>query len=124
MQTLANIQAIVSEIQFKDWKLNVREYSDKVPYLQVTFMDKDRITGAEELQRCRKWVLSYHMVDSEIIRTAYKAIETAMIHEVQEEFRYKGVRLFNPHLDLNDLVAVIKEHSVGISIRDEETYKG
>lgn len=118
MQTIENIERIVSEISFKDWTIKVGQYECKTPYLQVLFYDADRITGEKELQRCRKWILSYHMVDSEVIRTAFKAIETAMLHEVQEEFKYKGVRIFNPHLDLDELVDSIKNKEVGISIRE------
>ncbi len=118
MQTIENIERIVSEISFKDWTIKIGQYECKTPYLQVLFYDNDRITGGPELQRCRKWILSYHMVDSEVVRTAFKAIEAAMLHEVQEEFKYRGVRVYNPHLDLDELVDSIKSKEVGISIRE------
>ena len=118
MQTIENIERIVSEISFKDWTIKIGQYECKTPYLQVLFYDNDRITGEPELQRCRKWILSYHMVDSEVVRTAFKAIEAAMLHEVQEEFKYRGVRVYNPHLDLDELVDSIKNKEIGISIRE------
>lgn len=118
MQTIENIEKLISNVSFKDWTIKVGQYECKTPYIQVLFYDSDRITGEKELQRCRKWILSYHMVDSEVVRTAFKAIEAAMLHEVQEEFKYKGVRIYNPHLDLDELVDSIKKKEVKISIRE------
>ena len=118
MQTIENIEKLISDVSFKDWTIKVGQYECKTPYIQVLFYDSDRITGEKELQRCRKWILSYHMVDSEVVRTAFKAIEAAMLHEVQEEFKYKGVRIYNPHLDLDELVDSIKKKEVKISIRE------
>lgn len=122
MQTLENIKAVVAEISFNDWMFRVGTYSDSTPYLQVLFKATDRFLGVEEIQRCRKWVLSYHMVNSEIIRTAFKAVQAAMEHEIQEAFTYRGARIFNPHMDLESLADRINERKIGISIRDDSTY--
>lgn len=121
-KTLDHIKAIVAQCSFNDWTFRVGE-SGSTPYLQVLFVDKDRITGEEEIQRCRKWQLSYHGVDSETVRTAYKAVEAAMLHEVQEAFKYKGARIFNPHLDLDTLADAINAHDVTLSLRDESEYR-
>lgn len=123
MQTLESIKAVVSDIQFNDWTFRVDTYSDGTPYIQVLFVDKDRITGNEEIQRCRKWVLSFHMVNSEIVRTAFKAVTAAMEHEVEEAFKYKGARIFNPHVDLDKLADNMLNGRVGVSLRDESGYK-
>ena len=65
---------------------------DEKVYLQVQFMGEDVETGKVELQKCRKWVLSYHMTETEIVNTAFKAIQAAEDHEIREFFRYKGIR--------------------------------
>lgn len=122
MQTLESIKALVSECRFNDWMFRVDTYSDGTPYVQVLFMDKDRITGKEELQRCRKWVLSLHSTNSEIIRAVFKAVEAAMLHEVQEAFKFRGARIYNPHMDLEELADAINAKAVGLSLRDETTY--
>lgn len=57
---------------------------------------------------------------SEVIRTAFKAIEMAMLHEVQEEFRFRKVRLFNPHFDLIRMAEIAPQFHV--SVRDESNY--
>ena len=122
MLTLDDIKATVAQIDFNDWHFHVGTYEDGQPYLQVLFYDKDRITGERELQRCRKWVLSFHMVNSEVVRTAFQAVMAAMKHEVEEAFRYKGRRIFNPHMDLDKLADAMVEGTVGVSLRDETNY--
>lgn len=117
--TLENIRSIAGDCKFKDWQFRV-DQSNGVPYLQVLFEDTDRISGKTELQRCRKWLLSYHMTPSEVIRTAHMAVRQAMEHEVDEEFRYLGARLFNPHADLQKLALHVPE--IGVSLRDETNY--
>lgn len=122
MQTIESIKSIVSDISFNDWMFRVGENSDGTPFIQVLFKDTDRISGSVEIQRCRKWQLSYHMVNSEVVRTAFKAVEAAMLHEVQEAFKYKGARVFNPHADLDQLADAMNSKVVGVSLRDETNY--
>jgi hypothetical protein len=42
------------------------------------------------------------MTDTEIVDAAYLAIERAEIHEIKEHFKFDGVLVFNPHLDIWD----------------------
>jgi hypothetical protein len=102
MLTYETLVELVGKCKFKDWNITIDK--DKIsgnrPYLQVKFIDIDHITGLEEMQHCRKWYLSYNMVESEVVRTAHKAVRTAMEHEVDEAFTYDGTRIFNPHMDL------------------------
>ena len=116
---IADIKNIISNVSYNGWTFRVGE-SHGVPFLQVLFMDTDRITGKAELQRCRKWLLSFHMVPSEVVRTAFKAVEAAVLHETQEAFKYKGCRVYNPHFDIDALVEFT--HGKHLSIRDEANY--
>lgn len=122
MLTLEEIKNLVNECQFNDWMFRVDTYADGTPYLQVLFKDKDRITGIEEIQRCRKWVLSLHSTNSEIVRAAFKAVEAAALHEVQEAFKFRGARIYNPHMDLEELADCINSHAISVSLRDETAY--
>jgi hypothetical protein len=123
MQTLESIKAIIAQCKFNDWYLHIGQYENDGPlYLQVLFKDKDRITGKEEIQRCRKYVLSYHMTDSEVVRSAFQAVKAAMMHEVEEAFTYKGRRVFNPHMDLDNLAGAIADGTIGLSLREENNY--
>lgn len=78
-------------------------------YLQVVDVNAiDNVTGAPTAWRGRKWLLSDHMTDGEIVQTAFKAILTAVEHEVRETFLYKGAAIFDPHYDIEKLVELRK----------------
>lgn len=103
MISFEEIKALVSNVKFKDWNIDVYRIQNEPPYLKITYLDRDTQTSEIELQHCRKWQLSYHMVPSEVVRTAYKAVLAAMEHEVDEHFRYKGKLIYNPHIDLDQV---------------------
>lgn len=114
MQTLESIKIIVSKIKYKDWIFHIDDKTGETPFLQIRFYDKDFYTGKLEIQHCRKWLLSYHMVDVEIVRTAHKAVRTAMEHEVDEQFTYDGAVLFHPHHDLEAMTAFAKKKKISV----------
>lgn len=74
-------------------------------YLQVGDLKATcNVTGNEVSWRGRKWLLSEHMTDGEIVQTVFKAVLTAMEHEVRELFLYRGHSIFDPHYDIDKLV--------------------
>lgn len=95
-KTLAEV---VELCKYQDWDIVYKD-NDGHPYLQVQFDAQDCITGVPERQYCRKWQLSYHMCETEVVRTAYKAVEAAVIHEAQEFFKFGGEPVFRPHFDV------------------------
>ncbi len=101
MNALHNIRTIVGVIEYKDWWFRVSDDPQDL-WLQVCFNAPDTITGEIALQTCRKWRLSEWMTDTEIVDAAYLAIERAEIHEIKEHFKFDGVLVFNPHLDIWD----------------------
>lgn len=123
LQTLDSIQRIINRIMCKvlDHKFSfvVNEYKG-APYLQVIFIAKNYQSEELEIQYCRKFSLQYTMCDSEVIRTAYKALEAALVHELQEAFTYRNARIFDPHLDLNALVEFVKGAPQDVRVQVEE----
>lgn len=103
LQTFESLENLIMDIGCLNFEFLVREHNE-APYLQIIFESKDVITSKIETQYCRKWALQYTMADTEVVRTAYKAAEAAVIHELQESFIYKGTRIFDPHLDVNAIV--------------------
>jgi hypothetical protein len=96
---------IVDRIDYKGgWWFDIGQHSGGSPYLMVRFWAKNAETGAEEAQAGRKFLLSEHMTDSEIIQTAFLAIKTAEEHETREAFKLDGVAVFGPHFDLASLI--------------------
>jgi hypothetical protein len=80
-------------------------------------MAKDSKTGEMALQQCRKWYISSHACEGEIVRTVYKAIEAAELHEMQENFKFCGQAIYQPHLSPEDLALLIAGDWIGESIR-------
>lgn len=102
--TLDEVKTIVFDCRYLiGWDILVKLDNDR-PYLQISVDDTDNFTGLPLRWTGRKWFLSYHMCKNEIVNTAYKAIETAVMHEMRENFLYKNTAIFNPHLDPDKLV--------------------
>lgn len=51
----------------------------------------------------RKWLISQHMTDGEIVQTAWLAFQVASEHEAREQFTYQGQAIFDPHHDVHKL---------------------
>jgi hypothetical protein len=49
------------------------------------------------------------MTDGEVVFTAFKALNTALEHEAREMFKFDGVTVADPHVDIHALVAFLKE---------------
>jgi hypothetical protein len=84
---------------FDEAALRITEKGDGF-LLQLVFNAADVETGLLETQYCRKWYVSPYSTETEIVETAFKAVRTAMEHEVREKFHYHGVAVFNPHVSV------------------------
>jgi hypothetical protein len=102
MQTFETMRQLITEIEFNDWKFLLRKDGSR-PYLQIRFEEPDNMTGEMTEWRCRKWLLSYHMTDDEIVSTALKATLTAVEHETREQFKWKDQPIFRPHYNIYEL---------------------
>jgi len=97
-QTWYSLQAIIDMIEFQDWRFALKMDTDaQRPYLQLVFESPCAFTGEPQEQRCRKWPLSWHMCDSEVVNTGLGAVLSALEHEAREHFSFNGRRIFNPH---------------------------
>jgi hypothetical protein len=96
---LNEIRAIVRSIRYRDWEFSVAEAKGAI-YLQASFRVEDPETGGWVTMRSRKWLISLHSTESEIVQTALKAVLTAEEHEAREAFLYDGVALFSPHISV------------------------
>ena len=55
-------------------------------------------------QHCRKWYISPYSTTTEIVRTAFKAVEASLAHRLGEHFTYNGKQIHSPHLHVDALV--------------------
>ena len=54
----------------------------------------------------RKYYLSDHMTEDEIVKTAWVAFEQTVKHEVMEGFTVDNIILFNPHVNYTELLKI------------------
>ena len=101
--TRFDLQEILDDIKYKNWKHRITEKGGGWNY-QACFMAACSLTGVVTDQRSRKWYISPWACKSEVVRTVYKAIISAELHEIDENFRYKGAAIFDPHRDVEALV--------------------
>lgn len=111
---IMQISDALSAIRYKDWSLRVGADASRnyAPFLQWRFNAACVKTGEICEQPGRKWYLSEHMTESELVGTAFKAALTAEEHECREAFTYHGCRVFNPHLSVRVLMTVCDEEDV------------
>ena len=114
-------EEIINVLSFIDipfgWNILTRNDGPEF-YLQIhNPAGKDNFSDEEYPWKGRKWKLSVHMKNDEIVRTAKKALDAAIEHEVAEMFKYRGQAIFHPHLDVDKLANFVADPA-NISYRD------
>lgn len=99
--TNQEIQAILDDIDVLDFRL-VWNY----PYLQVGAYIFNQDMCDIEFMKGRKWYISAHSTESEIVQTVLKAVLTYQEHETREAFRYRDVKVFSPHREMAALLEI------------------
>lgn len=85
---------------------DVKSPVDGRVFLQVEYDTPCIKTGVPRVFRGRKWYLSDHMIDDEVVKTALAAFEATMRHECLEGFKIDGVTLVNPHVHFEELLGI------------------
>jgi len=75
-------------------------------FIQVNYSAPCIKTGELRQWSGRKWYLSRHMTQDEVIKTAFAAFKAAVEHEILEGFSVGGKLLFNPHVDFTELLSI------------------
>lgn len=108
-RTIAGVLAVVNKVNLPGHTFRVGHLTDPqgkhvdVWFIQDTYVRPDALTQEEGTGFGRKWHVSPHATDSEIILTCLKAAITNAEHEVREAFEYEGRRIFQPHIDVDAL---------------------
>ena len=94
------LEQVLGDITFRDWEFHLaaqgRGYLLQIQFLAPDTNDPSRM----DRQRCRWWYIDPEATPAEVVRTAWKAVEAAVLHEAQELFRYRGAVVYDPHLRL------------------------
>lgn len=109
----------LADVQYLGWRIEL-VMDDYRPYLQIQ-CDNDicSLTGDPYSWHGRKWLLSPHMCKSEVIRTAYLAVQGAVMHEFQENFQYKGLPFMDPHIDVDQLAELRARGDAALDTREK-----
>lgn len=101
---IEQVAAIVKDISYKPgWVSHVYVLGDST-VLYYTADVTCIYTGEQVTLTGTHSVIGPWMSRGELVRTAYRAILSLEMHELQERFRYKGVRVFNPHISMDALL--------------------
>ena len=105
--SLCHVPDFTFVVSMKEQPLS--DSTEPVYYLQGRYMEQDVVTGDPEDQHTRKWLLSRHMVKSEIVQTAFKCYLGSLEHRAREHFTYRGRRVLGPHFDVDALWEICKD---------------
>lgn len=116
LKTEADFWKLMHLISYPGFQYIIRH--DGNYYLQIDCAGKCNVTGKDLSWSGRKWRLSLHMTDSEVVQTAFMATMAALEHEARELFTYRGVSVYDPHYDVEKLVKLRRSHDA-LSEREE-----
>ena len=90
-----NLEALINVVQSctSEGHVLVVGVDGERPYLQVLGRGGNG----------RKWFLSHHMTESEVVQTALAAVLAFVEHEAREGFEWHGRKIFGPHFDVKQL---------------------
>jgi hypothetical protein len=78
-------------------------------FIQIEYdeVDIEDPSGPMQRQQGRKWFVSEFASESEVIQTMLKAALASAEHRTREWFLVDGKRIYGPHLDANELSAML-----------------
>lgn len=109
MKTLDEIKYIVSLCKYKDWDFLTYLDYEKRPILQIRVASSCSVSGQPWVWKGRKWFLSFHMCDNEIVGTVFVAVKKAEEHEIREFFTFKSAAIYGPHFNVDQLVKLCQQ---------------
>ena|SRR5271154_939095 len=107
-KTFEDIQYIIDRIQFRDRVFRVLVKGDGY-LLQMSYQEPDvNKPGSDPVkQSTRKYYLSPYMTESEIVETAWLAVQRSQLHVASEHFTYHGRRIYSQHFDVQRRIDMV-----------------
>jgi hypothetical protein len=106
------LEAIVADIELAENFSVVVERDQEVPngrfYFQIACLRKDSFTGEMGMGYGGKAYLSPHSSDSELVQTVFGLYKGYWEHESRESFKWRGRRVFGPHISTEALWEVAR----------------
>lgn len=105
--TLEALRALLGEVALPGYALQV-EAAPGGFQLWLERVEPDSDTGQGSLQVGRRWHVPAEAERGEVLQTVLKAALTWQEHGLREALRYRGERVFSPHHDADQLVALCR----------------
>lgn len=106
------VEDLCRNFSYKNWMLRGDE-RDTGYLMQFVFEGVDNDSPDKiETQFCRKWYIRKEDAPkfSKMSHLLMAAIEAAEEHEINEQFRYNGQPIYNPHIDMNEFSEFLRQH--------------
>lgn len=100
----SRLEGLVGRCRFAGYEFEVSREESHTFVRIVCHNARNSRTGAPTRWAGRKWRLSKHMTDGEVVQTCFLAAMVALEHEAREQFTFDGVTVFDPHFDVHKLV--------------------
>lgn len=104
---MEKINSVLASVSYPGIDFHVAGTGSDI-FMQIKCDGICNVTGEPMKWSGRKWRLSRFMTKSEIVQTAFKAVLTALEHEAREAFTYHGASIFDPHYNVDALLALRK----------------
>lgn len=121
MLTPNDMRHILANIKYKDgyyFDLKQDAEGDRW-YVQIAFLRPDIVTGIEGWGYSGKRYVTKHMSKSEFVALCMGTVLALEEHEAREMFRYRGRRVFGPHIDVDALWEVARRIDVRDAVEDK-----
>lgn len=109
--TLERLRELLSRVHFPDKAFRAGPYGHGW-FVQIEYLEDDVRTGESSTQRGRKWVVSRHATESEVVQTCLTACLASAEHQVREHFTYQPTAadrpraIFGPHFSSRVLYGI------------------
>ncbi|AVQ80739.1 hypothetical protein [Variovorax sp. PMC12] len=103
---LSDVQRTLDSVSFPGYEFTVEFIEDCMYAVYARFKAPCTVRGGEPVwQYTRKWLLESPS-EGAVVGTCLKLVLTSLEHEAREMFLWKGKRVFDPHTDINALLAI------------------
>lgn len=113
MSNTLRVRQITNQITLPDaLQLRVADHPEGRTFLQIYKEGICNRTQEPYREGGRKWDVSAHATESEIVLTVFKACMTFVEHEYREQFKYKGYCILDPHTSVDALIVACHHKDV------------
>jgi len=106
--SMDDLRQILHDVHFPATLFEAEEISNGF-LLQMRRTEPDSDTGEPVEFTGRKWFIDRAASPSAVVRTAFLAAVTWQEHEARHLFTYRGVEVFGPHFDVDQLARLAEE---------------